>query len=898
MSDGTEGTGTYTYQWYASASTDTTAKWTAIDGAIANTFVVTTSEVGKFIKVVVTNEAGAEGEDVTTSPVSVDASSDVSIVDVMGLQSDGTGIVGDTLRLSYGADFGTVTTVSWYRNGSVLVTSGSGNDGIAEGDGGLTLRVNAGRGTGTYKATVVADGVRYETNEIEITDKEEAAEILEFTLENDYTDGLDIHYATTDKRAVATVTMNKNYDGKFSVYRATDTSFKSALATDSLTTSTAVATQTAADAIKAAAAVADQSSVLTTNAATDYQVLTAANIGSGYGYINPDGTVTYKWVLNNTGVTRGADYVVAFDQDSISSDKPGSGIANASDKATAPYIVAPAAIEVTKVAAGVKPEITIEDENGEVLGWFGYEEGAVATREPNGIAVSTKTTLANVGAASAQIYAATNKTTDPNGTGVSVIATGVTNRNTDAVDKGVWASTVPAGDQAYFFATVKFNKGLFGADALELKSEAVATAQPAATDMSILEDKTTATSAVVSFANLRADGTVYVARGRFLGDGTNTAPAATTIETVAKIVEAFNPDDTTTYVAKADVEAGAKSVTIDNAIGSYTGASAAAIPLATAYVVDGAVNTENGGITTYASGTTYGTDDYVAIFVPNDTENYGQISTSAQMSKDPYTLDSDTNTWNSLRVSAVPTSIAYDKTVAGSIDQAALVYTITGTKLLAKDQFGNTVRNAITDAQKVKSTTVTDGALTANRERGEATYTVANTGVVTITLTTTTTTDKGDSYAISILGSTVTAKAEYTNCATGAVANANNKAWKVTVGSDTLADVATAKKTEYTAITGVEFTFTGFDSTNLVATATPAVGTAGELAATRDGTAVTAAPTVADPNVTFVLNTPQNGNTVQIITITGATYTRTITVTTTDDGTNWTAAGITTDTTL
>ena len=52
------------------------------------------------------------------------------------------------LRLSYGSDFGTVTTVSWYRNGSVLVTTGSGNAGIPERDGGLTLIADAARGTG------------------------------------------------------------------------------------------------------------------------------------------------------------------------------------------------------------------------------------------------------------------------------------------------------------------------------------------------------------------------------------------------------------------------------------------------------------------------------------------------------------------------------------------------------------------------------------------------------------------------------------------------------------------------------------------------------------------------------------------------------------------------------
>ena len=780
----------------------------------------------KFIKVVVTDEDGNEAEDETLSKVGVDASSDVQIIDTFGLQEDGTGIINDVLRLSYGSDFGTVTTVSWYRNGSVLVTTGSGNAGIPERDGGLTLIASAERGTGIYKATIVADGITYTTNEIEITDKESPAEILDFTLEDDYTDGLGIHYATTDKRAIATVTLNKNYDGKFTVYRATDTTFKSPLATDALTTSTAQATLTAADAIKATAAVGDQESVLTTNAATNYQVLTANTIGSGYGYINADGTVTYKWVLDDTGVARGSDYVVAFDQASISSDKPGSGVANASEEATAPYVVAPASIAVTKVAAGVKPEITFYDKDDDVLGWFGYQvtDAAEAAEEANGIGTGFKTTLATVGASSAKIYAATNKTTDPDGSGVSQLSSSTAN----PVEGGVWTSQIAAGDEAYFFATVKFNKGIFDKDALELKSEAAATAQPAATDMSILEDKTTATSAVVSFANLRADGTVYVARGRFTGS--SSGGSIDVINTVHDIVEAFNPDDATTYVAKTDVSAGAKSVTIENAIGSYTSVNASTGILASNnYYEDGAIVSTTAG--NYVSGKVYGTDDYVAIFVPNDTDNYGQISTSDTMSKDSYTLNEDDDAFNSLRVVQKATSLSFDKeSTTGKIatDDASATLTIkditpgtnsTAGKFYAKDQFGNRMRTAKTN-QSVTSVEVVDKDITSD-EKAVATYDISAMGDLTLKVEVgnvgtpgSANVDNGDGFKVTLLGAvveitnTIVPVEDVTSSTAGdGVAEHDTSTWTVKVGSDTLAAPTTAlanKEAEADAIKALE----------------------------------------------------------------------------------------------
>ncbi len=189
ITDPVKATNVDSYAWEAATATDeATADWAPIAGATTDSFKVTASEMGKFIKVIVTDTEGATFEAATTVPVTEDASSDVSIIDVMGLQEDGTAIVGDRLRVSYGSSFGTPTAVSWYRNGSVVDTASVG-DGVANM---INFDITPALGAGTYKATVVADGKTYETNEIIVTTKESQAKITAFSIEDDYTDGCDI----------------------------------------------------------------------------------------------------------------------------------------------------------------------------------------------------------------------------------------------------------------------------------------------------------------------------------------------------------------------------------------------------------------------------------------------------------------------------------------------------------------------------------------------------------------------------------------------------------------------------------------------------------------------------------------------------------------------------------
>ena len=754
------GAGTATYQWYASASTDTTAKWVEIEGEDDATLSVTASLKDKFIKVVVTDEAGNEAEDETLTKVGVDASFDVELVDDYGLQSDGTGIIGDRLTVTYGSTFGVPQNITWYKDGKVVLTRSIG-DLVTNA---LTRTITASEwGTGVYKVTITnTDGAMAETNEIEITDKEEAAKILDFTLEDDYTDGTDVNYGVTDHRAVATVKMSKNYSGRFRVYKATDVKYASELTNDRLSTSIATPGLTAAQATDAATANVTVgttaftvpltgTSILTTNQATNYQVLNAYTtaaatdrLGSGYGYIDNDGTVTYKWVIDTTGVTRGDDYVVCFDQNSISTDTPGTGTANVSAKATAPYVTAPAKIAVTKVARGTNPEITFQDAEGNALNWFGYRNPAALTNaDSNAVAADGSTTLAQTQVQEAKVFRSTNKTTDTKASGVSQHDADTT----DNVVAGVWTDqTVGTGD-AYWFAYAKLAKGVYGKEAIELTSEAVPNAQDAATDIDLVESKTTATTAVVKFTNLRASGTVYVVRGWFVENNQTAGWDVNRGTTAANIFAGFTNEERPANVTSIKVDAGAASVEVPNAIGDYSHSRLAAN------------TTTTDGI--------YDSNTYIAVFVPDDQTNYGMVYTDGTTGSDSYTEFAAAagvvdKSW--LTIGQELTS--FDKTgmttaIAGT---GANTGTITFTGIQAKDQFGDNwastgVAARTTDVVKVDVINTT----TTKVEAATGASSLAVNGIETLTLTLAEDIDKGDGFTASVANLanlTITVKAK------------------------------------------------------------------------------------------------------------------------------------------
>ena len=601
----------YSYQWYTDGK--------EIAGEDDDELFITEDMIGKIISVSVNDADGNEATDVTSPVIFADESEEVSIIDIMGVQSDGTGILGDVLRVAYGVTFGTPSAVTWYRNGSAVSAADVAGGAI----GFQTLPLTQ---TGSYMAIVTnKKGETYQTNTIEITSREEAAEILSFEIEDDYTDGTDITYNAQDRTAVATVTLAKNYSGTIGIYKKSDTKYTARV--DSLVTSIDEADRTAAAATQdATTPVADEASELCSTPATNYQVLNAVRPGSGYGYIDNEGHVTYKFRVNDGALTRGTDYVVTFDQASIATDTPGTGKVNVFDAAvTVPYVQLPASIAVTKVSAGNAPEVTFYDENGNVLEWF-----ATTIKD------ATHDTLAECGIASAQVYSATIKTNDTSKGTTQGAGTG------NSLAQGVWTSgqIAPNPIDAYWFAQVKTTAGVFSAAQTTLTSEATPAAADAASDMDLIEKKGEATTATVSFSNLRSDGTVYIVRGYWdlatnggTGAGENTGIVVENHATaVDNIFSGFDRDDSTTYVASAQVTAGTEKVDIENAISKYTTNRIVGAATAAGDVIEGVTVVAAPGANTsaVASGKHFN-NNYIAVFIPDDETNYGMIYTDGAL---------------------------------------------------------------------------------------------------------------------------------------------------------------------------------------------------------------------------------------------------------------------------
>ena len=504
-------------------------------------------------------------------------------------------------------DFGTPSHITWYRNGSVIATTGQGGTTL-NADGGLFLNVSAARGTGIYKATVVANGKTYETNEIEISSNEDQAVIESFTIEDDYTDGTDVVYEKNDTRAVATVTLNKNYQGTFSLYKKTNTKFAGA-AIDTMETAANTPALSASDyAGMQFLGLGDGASVLTADAGTNYNALnmqrTAANplnapAGEGIGYIARDGKVTYKWVVTNaantTGLTRGEEYVLVFDQDSIATDNIGSGNENKFKTAiSAPYVTTPAKAEITKAAKNAAVEITFKDANDKVMTFMGMQNPIVGA-DTVGMATGS------------DIYSATKLAAS-----TSDASKKKTNIAAGTIRQGVWTTaTEVSGSDAFWFAELKFEKGIYGKDEVKVRTNDVQVAYDAASGMKISYATSAPKDVKVSFTNLRTDSTVYLVALQD-ADGARAAVTAATVsnETAeAAFKRVYN--DPTQAIASKSVSKGEASMTFEGAIeGVVTGDA-------------------NGATGTLTEADIKNGNSYIAIIVPDDDVNYSPTYTAA-----------------------------------------------------------------------------------------------------------------------------------------------------------------------------------------------------------------------------------------------------------------------------
>ncbi len=135
------------------------------------------------------------------------------LIDESGLQSDGTALTTDTLRVTYTENLGNPAQVVWYKDGTAVKSETAAT---------TTFTLQPGTGKdGNYFAVITnTKGETFKSNTLVVTDVAAPAVVSNFALSQDYTYGvtdesgaLAIDYATTTDGLVATFELNKEYAG-------------------------------------------------------------------------------------------------------------------------------------------------------------------------------------------------------------------------------------------------------------------------------------------------------------------------------------------------------------------------------------------------------------------------------------------------------------------------------------------------------------------------------------------------------------------------------------------------------------------------------------------------------------------------------------------------------------
>ena len=210
---------------------------------------------------------------------------------------------------------------------------------------------------GLYTASVMTNnGKIYMSDSISVVENEAPAIIKSVTITNDYLTPT-LSYTSNDNRAIVTVKLNKAYEGRIQLYKATDKQYVNA-ASETINT---VVDNTS---------IADGETSETVSLYSDAKVASTATLGHCWLYVDDvTGEATYKFVVN-AGLTRGTEYKVIFDQNEIATDAPGNGKENVYEHVIAPYLEAPSAVDVYQVAEGSPVKITFVNAKGEPLSWI------------------------------------------------------------------------------------------------------------------------------------------------------------------------------------------------------------------------------------------------------------------------------------------------------------------------------------------------------------------------------------------------------------------------------------------------------------------------------------------------------------------------------------------------
>ena len=511
---------TVAYYWMADGKLITSGNYKPI-------LVVTEDMIGKKISVEVVSLPGGEtatSEETAEVAVEEDLSDQVTITDEDGFQVDGTALPTDKLALSFGVNLGVPKNIVWYCNGAVM--------GAYSLDGGdLTKAMNSEdirTAGGTNMAGELKEGEWYVTVEntvgtIFTSDSIFVAEsnsgvVYDLTIEDDYSDdGVRLTFDKDDATPVMSVTLNKDYEGILYIYKDSVVKYDNVVGGGAKTNPIGVLDleniSFADDDDSTLIKVVTKKSQLTAKNAIALELGRDGGIGSALKYVDKKtGEVTYMFVpgdgtqdtaattggldnaANDITLTRGTEYKVAFDQYDIEDDDISATARDdikVTESVAAPYLEAPASIEVTSFSTGTtSPKVTIYGDDDETITWI--NDAGVETIDGFDTMNVYKITTDTIGAS--------DKATIP--TAVTVV-------------KGVATLATATLNTNFAYAKFKTTAGVFGADSIELVSPVVETAIKPYTKMELTESSDNASDAVVKFTGLRsqAPGTVYIMQG-------------------------------------------------------------------------------------------------------------------------------------------------------------------------------------------------------------------------------------------------------------------------------------------------------------------------------------------------------------------------------------------------
>ena len=729
------------YTWYVGGK--------EVSGNATSSYTVVADDLGKTIKVVVTTKDGSKIESNTSAAVIEDNTTKATIVDKSGFQADGTALVGDFLDLEFGDGNGIPEQITWYVNNKLQSTKNSKGGSLDD----ITFDTGAKGVTGNCYAIIKnEDGTTFKTPVVSIVDVECPATLSDVSIDEDYSTNGNVTIDTKSEKYVVTVSLNRDYAGKFYLIDSTKTEIKA----DNCSTTTGELV-----AEKGVAGLTKSTIKNTTDALTVKGTLDDAH--KALKFVNSTtNKVTYMFKVQSA-LTRGTSYKVVFDQAKVDADdiKTANTRANVSSAVTAAYVKAPKLVKVTSV----KPDITAATQGVTA-------PTAIATiyADASGDSVADYLSTSATGSVSGGSNV-TNLTlkyfadTNYDGKGGKEFET-----HSNLITKGVDAADDTKADSntdvVTVYATLTGIAGIFGKDALTLTSEAkvVPITEPGTISISNVVGSKDAIK--VTIGGQLCDGTIYLVGGKELTnwDGVaystpadNTAAAALSAENGAAyadldafhadctatnslkfLLKKFNPSTESTYISKAFVPKTAGSYTFTN-------------------VIKGINSKEN---------ETVG-DLYAAIFVPN-SEQYITVNTAANKS---INLKSVATTWSVGNIEAKK--------------DTSNVVTSNEVKLIVKDQFGTTMKNFTTELasntnQMRKSTDMTTDEVNPVLKISNIVAGVG--GVVTVSIAASKTVKASDSWEFSTNYGTFTLSVSDLGAdgSTGAAGTASNATFKLT----------------------------------------------------------------------------------------------------------------------